>query len=215
MQWNFLARGLRTAILATGGALLFCSYAGADPITGGTTTVNLDSNTVGALVGLGFSIAPIAPAIADLGAAPPNAVFPITGGDSTTNINHSGGLAFTQGSTTASIQNFIINLAGPDAGKLTGELIAGGSTSENVPFFDIGAGNALTLDPTLAAGLSSLYGIPNLSGAAIGTAIVDATTAATPEPTDTALLGMAMLGAVAFLRRRRATERHTPAGYSA
>lgn len=200
MHWNYFAKSLRTVILTTGGALLLCSHAGAAPITGGTTTVNLDAGTVGALVSLGFSIAPIAPATANLGATPPNAVFPITGGDSATNINHSGGLAFTKSGVTADIQNFVINLAGPNAGKLTGDLVAGGSTTNNVPFFDIGAGNALTLDATLAAGLSSLYGIPNLTGASIGTATVNASTV--PEPGNAAIVCIGILGVIAFLRRK-------------
>ena len=81
------------AALAAGSILLLCSAAWAAPVTGGTTTVNLNAGTVTALVGLGFSVAPIAPATDDLTATPPKAVFPITGGDDTTNINHSGGLA--------------------------------------------------------------------------------------------------------------------------
>jgi len=199
MYRNHFAKSLQTVILAAGSAFLLCSVAGAAPVTGGTTTVDLNAGTVTALVGLGFSVAPIAPATANLGATPPNAVFPITGGDSTTNINHSGGLAFTKGGITADIANFVINLAGPNAGKLTGDLTAGGSTTNNVPFFDIGAGNALTLDATLAAGLSSVYGIPNLTGTPIGTATINASTV--PEPGSAALLGLGALGVIAFLRR--------------
>ncbi len=97
MYRNYFARSLRSAVLAAGTTLLLCSAAWAAPVTGGNTTVNLNAGTVSTLVGLGFSIAPIAPATANLGATPPNAVFPITGGDSATNINHSGGLAFTKG----------------------------------------------------------------------------------------------------------------------
>ena len=200
MYRNYFAKSFRTLVLATGGVLLLCSAAWAAPVTGGTTTVDLNAGTVTALVGLGFSVSPIAPATASLGATPPNAVFPITGGDTTTNINHSGGLAFTKGGVTADIANFVINLAGPNAGKLTGDLTAGGSTTNNVPFFDIGAGNSLTLDATLAAGLSSVYGIPNLTGTPIGTATIN--TSAVPEPRDTALVGIGILGVIAFLRRK-------------
>ena len=201
MYRNFFARSLGTATLAAGSVLLLCSAAGAAPVTGGNTTVDLNAATVTALVGLGFSVAPIAPATANLAATPPMAVFPITGGDDTTNINHSGGLAFTKGGVTADIKNFVINLAGPNAGKLTGDLIAGGTTTNNVPFFDIGAGNSLTLDATLAAGLSSVYGIPNLAGTPIGTAVINASAA--PEPRDAALVGIGILGLLAFLRRKK------------
>jgi hypothetical protein len=200
VYWNYFAKSLRTVTLATGSVLLLCSVVAAAPVTGGTTTVNLNAGTVTALVGLGFSIAPIAPATANLEATPPNAVFPITGGDSSTNINHSGGLAFTRSGITADIENFVINLAGPNAGKLTGDLIAGGTTTNNVPFFDIGAGNALTLDATLAAGLSSVYGIPNLTGTPIGTAVINAS--AVPEPGDAALVGIGTLSLIMFLRRK-------------
>jgi hypothetical protein len=200
MYRNYFVRSFRTAALAASSALLLCSAAKAAPVTGGTTTVDLNASTVTALIGLGFSVAPIAPATANLGATPPNAVFPITGGDDTTNINHSGGLAFTKDSVTADIANFVINLAGPNAGKLTGDLTAGGTTTNNVPFFDIGAGNALTLDATLAAGLSSVYGIPNLTGTPIGTATINAS--AVPEPGDAALVGIGMLGVIVFLRRK-------------
>ena len=200
MYRNYFAKSFRTVVLATGGVLLLCSAAWAAPVTGGTTTVDLNAGTVTALAGLGFSVSPIAPATASLGATPPNAVFPITGGDTATNINHSGGLAFTKDGVTADVANFVINLAGPNAGKLTGDLTAGGSTTNNIPFFDIGVGNSLTLDATLAAGLSSVYGIPNLTGTPIGTATIN--TSAVPEPRDTALVGIGILGVIAFLRRK-------------
>jgi hypothetical protein len=206
MYGKYFVKGLRSVTLATSSILLLCSAAWAAPVTGGNTTVNLNAGTVSALVGLGFSVAPIAPATADLGATPPTAVFPIIGGDSTTNINHSGGLAFTKGGVTADIQNFVINLAGANAGKLTGDLVAGGMTTNNVPFFDIGAGNSLTLDATLAAGLSSVYGIPNLTGTPIGTAVINASSAV-PEPRDAALVGIGILGVLALLRGRSAVSR--------
>jgi hypothetical protein len=202
MYQNYFVKSLRTIALATGSLALLCSAAWATPVSGGNTTVNLNASTVTALVGLGFSIAPITPATANLTSTPATAVFPITGGDNTTMINHSGGLAFTKGGVTADIENFVINLSGTNAGKLTGQLIAGGSTTNNVAFFDIGSGNALTLDATLAAGLSSLYSIPNLTGAPIGTAVINATTAAAPEPADAALVGIGILGVLAVLRKK-------------
>jgi hypothetical protein len=200
MYRNYFAGRFRPLALITGSTLLLCSIVGAAPIGGGNTTVNLNAGTVTALVSLGFSIAPISPATANLAGTSPTAVFPITGGDSTTMINHSGGLAFTKGGVTADIENFVINFVGPNAGKLTGDLIAGGSTTGNVPFFDLGGGNALTLDATLAAGLSSLYGIPNLTGTPIGTAVVNASIA--PEPGNAELIGIGLLGTVVLLRRR-------------
>jgi len=181
---------IRNAFLVV---LLACAAsAHAETIYGGTTTVALDSATVGALVGLGFSIAPVAPATVN----GLTAVFPITGGDTTTDITHSGGLAFTDAGITTDISDFTINLS---TDTITGNVNS--ATGSTTTFFDIGAGDVLTLDPTLAGALSSIYGIPNLTGATIGTATIDAVT--TPEPASLALAGLGMLAA-GYLARRRA-----------
>ena len=175
----------------------------AAPITGGNTTVDLSASAVATLVSAGFSIAPLSPATLDLTSVPAMAVFPITGGDTTTSITHSGGLALTEGGMTADLQNFVINLAGPNAGILTGQLVAGGTTTDNVLLFNIGAGNnTLTVTYTLGSTLSSVYGIPNLAGLTIGAAVVNASTSAAPEPSDAALIIVGFLGVIAFVRRR-------------
>ena len=179
-------------------ALLLPSVGRGTTVTGGTTTVTLNANTVTALTGLGFTIAPVAPAT--LGGTPLAASFPITGGDTTTMIDHSGGLAFTKSGFTADIENFVINLSGPQADTITGELVAGGTTFNDVALFTIGSGLSLTLNSQLAADLTATYGIPNLTGAAIGTASVNATT--TPEPVTSLLAGLGLIG-VAGLGRRR------------
>jgi hypothetical protein len=174
-------------------AWVMCAAPGnAAAIYGGNTTVTLNSATVGALTGLGFSIAPIAPAsVTGL-----SAVFPITGGDTTTDITHSGGLAFTKGGVTTDISDFTINLTN---NTLTGDV--NGASGSSTPFFDIGAGAVLTLDPTLAGALSSIYGIPNLSGATIGTATINAVT--TPEPASFVFVGLGLLAAGATARLRK------------
>ena len=90
--------------LAIAGLPFMAASAHAAPVFGGTTTVTLDTGTVGALTGLGFGIAPVSNAT--LGGVPLAATFPITGGDTTTAITHSGGLAFNKSSSTADVQNF-------------------------------------------------------------------------------------------------------------
>jgi len=191
-----LLKSFSAALLAMGGFCAFAPMASATPIAGGTTTVNFVPATITALVGLGFGITPIAPATLNL--AGPNAVFPITGGNTTSTITHSGGLTFTKGGSSASISNFTINLL---TSRLTGDLTAGGSTTSNFTFFDIGAGNVLTIDTALGAGLASVFGIPNLTGTPIGTAVVAAMIV--PEPTTGALTGMAALAGLAFALKKR------------
>jgi hypothetical protein len=200
---NYLVKRLRNTVLAAGGILLLCSAAVAAPITGGNTMVDFSASALATLTSSGFSIAPISPTTLNLTSVPAVAVFPITGGDTTTSIIHSGGLAFTKGGITADLQNFVINLAGPNAGILTGQLVAGGNTTNNVPFFTIGAGNnTLTVTFTLGSTLSSIYGVPNLAGLTIGAATVNPTTSAVPEPRDAVLIAMGLLGVIAFVRRK-------------
>jgi hypothetical protein len=177
--------------------LLAGSIVQAAPIVGGLTTLDINSGTAAALAGLGLSIAPIAP-----GTFNPTtlvATFPITGGNTTTMIDHSGGLALTMGATTTDLENFIINLAGAEADIVTGTVAVGSLSFSGVQLFDIGAGSVLTVDSQLAADLVAIYSIPNLTGTDIGTASVNAIT--TPEPTALAFLGLGTL--VAGLARRR------------
>ena len=179
------------ALCAAGLLLALSSGIDAATITGGNTSVALNSGTVTALTTLGFTIAPVGPAtLTGL-----TAVFPITGGDTTSSITHSGGLAFTKGGVTTDITNFTINLLN---GTLFGD-VNGGTTPTT--FFDIGAGDVLTLDPTLAAALSSIYTIPNLSGATIGVATVSATVA--PEPSSLVLISIGGALALATIRKRQ------------
>lgn len=181
----------KNQLLAVGLMLSFAAFGKAATVYGGTTTVDLNGNTVNALVGLGFSIAPIAPAtLTGL-----DAVFPITGGTTTTDITHSGGLAFTKGGVTTDISDFEINLLND---TITGNVNS--ATGSTTTFFDIGAGDTLTLDATLAGALSSIYGVPNLTGASIGTATVAAVT--TPEPGSLALAGLGIVAAGILSRRR-------------
>jgi hypothetical protein len=199
-------RMIKTVKDACGGVRLFGALAllfvgstvQAAPIVGGLTTLNINSGTAAALAGLGLSIGPIAP-----GTFNPTtlvATFPITGGNTTTLIDHAGGLALTMGATTTDIENFIINLTGPEAEIVTGTVAVGKTSFSGVQLFDIGAGMVLTVDSQLAADLVAIYSIPNLTGADVGTATVNAVT--TPEPATLALFGLGALAA-GFVRRRK------------
>lgn len=180
---------LASLTILFGGWLCLSAPINATTITGGDTSVALNNATITALVGLGFTIAPVSPAtLTGL-----TADFPITGGDTNSAIKHSGGLAFTKGGVTTDITNFTINLLN---GTLFGDVNGG-----NVPttFFDLGAGNVLTLDSTLAGALSSIYSIPNLTGVTIGVATVNASVA--PEPASLWLAVFSGAGLLALARR--------------
>jgi hypothetical protein len=188
-------KSLSQALLIVGGMLALSGTSQATAITGGTTSVALNSATVNSLVGLGFGIAAIAPGtLTNL-----EAVFPITGGDTSSQILHSGGLAFKDGNTTLDLTNFTINLMND---KLYAT-VNNNSSNPQIAFLDLGAGGALSLDPAAAAALVSIFGIPNLSGAPIGVATVNATLA--PEPSTVGLVALAGL-AVMLVARKRAVQ---------
>ena len=106
------------------------------------------------------------------------------------------GLAFTKGGTTTDISDFEINL---NTDVLSG-FVNGGTTP--TAFFAIGAktasGYPLTLDATLAGALSTIYGLPNLTGASIGDATVTITSVPEPSTWGMMLLGFASLGFAAW-----------------
>lgn len=165
------------------------------------TSVALDSGFVSAITGAGITPAAVSPGTL-MGTT---ASFPITGGDTTTGmIDHSGGLSFTQGSHSAVLENFVIDV---NTKLLSGEVIAnGGMPAMGVDLFDIGAGDALSINSALATDLSAVFGVPNLTGATVGVATVSPiTSSAVPEPSAISLLALAVmvLGAMRLMTRRR------------
>lgn len=186
------------ALSAAAALLLSAPALRADNLVGGNTTVTLNSSTYSTLSSL-FSVGVVSPAtISGLSVS-----FPITS-DTATTISHSGGLSFDGVSTpmgvgtTTDIENFVINLSND---TISGTVVVNGGTPMNgVTFFDFNSSLNLTLDPTLAADLTKIYGVPDLTGAPIGTAAVNP--APTPEPSSLSLVVLGMAGVGATIKRR-------------
>lgn len=172
---------------------------GAQADTLGTTTVDLNTGTVDALVGLGITPGAVSPGTLT-STAPFVATFPIIGIDpSGMMISHSGGLSFTEGNTMAEIENFVINL---NNYTITGQLYAGSTLlNGNLTLFDIGSGDSLTLDQAFANAINTTFGTSLSGGLAIGTASVSIASA--PEPATFGMFGAAGILGLGLLRRRR------------
>lgn len=190
----FSAKQARLAILAF--STLLPLTISAAPVNAGSTTVTFNPATLTTLTSAGFSIAPISPAT--LATTPGvNATFPITGGDTTTVINHSGGLSLTRSGTTANLLNFNINLTN---NTLFGQVTTGSTTLNNVALFDItmsGGTTNLLLSSALSGAISQVFSVNLPVGTPIGTAVV----APVPEPASMGLAGLSLLAGLAAWRK--------------
>ena len=142
----------------------------------GATTVTLDAATIGAVVGLGLTPAPVGPAV--LGGDPLQASFPIVGNLKGGVIKHTGGLSLTGGDTTLTLTNYQIDTT---AGVLTASAAVNGDEVGRLPLFDLGSAPAqsgcaatatLALDSAAASALMTVFNAPNLTGTDFGTACV-------------------------------------------
>jgi hypothetical protein len=189
--------------------LLLTAPAQAATIIGGATSVTVTAAPT--LTGLGLAFAPFGTASAVVNGGIPTVTFLITGGsvnDATGKalINHNGsGLRFTAGGRVLTIGDFLINTT---TNVLTGTVVAnGGAALSNVPLFNIGNGLSLSLTSQAAGAFTTVFGAPNLTGAAIGTASTSFVTAATAVPEPAAwgmmLLGFGLVGTALRTRRQR------------
>ena len=196
-------RLLKSAVLLIAAcASVFPAHASIVTLGGASTTVNLDAGVVGTLVGAGLSLSPLGTA----SLSGTSAVFPITGGTIDTDLNtaeifHDGsGLRFQAGGSILDLENFRIDASivpGSESGVLTGD-VSGGISASGVALFNIGPGLSLSLTSTAAGALTGVFGLPDLTGTAIGSAAVDP--AAIPEPSTLLLLSSAGLAAAAIRR---------------
>jgi hypothetical protein len=107
------------------------------------------------------------------------AVFPIVGKPDSGIIKHTGGLSFTDGQSTLVLRNYVINTT---SGVLTAKGRVDNVNLGRVPFLNVeltapaqgcDASANLTLATPAAQALTKIFGAPDLSGAAIGTACIN------------------------------------------
>jgi hypothetical protein len=171
-------------------------------VTGGTTDVTLTAAPT--LTGLGLTAAPTGTATVgtDMSGIP-TFTFPITGGSIDASgdalFYHEGsGILFTAGGSSLGIGNFVIDTA---ALLVTGDVTANGTDVGSVGLFTIGPNTSLLLTADAAGAFTSIFGAPNLTGANVGFATVNAQTQAVPEP-GTWMMMLAGFGAAGFALRR-------------
>jgi hypothetical protein len=183
------------------------------PVTGGTTVVKLVSAPTLTAAGVtvsGLGSVSLSPGSDGL----PLAYFPITGGSLDTStfagtIAHNGsGLRLSTSTGAINLTNFLINTS---TLSLTGNVQFGTTSLTAVPLFDLGLSGVLVfpfnlkLTATAAGALSTVLGVPNLTGATIGIANSLPITSAVPEvaTVGSMLAGLGLMTLVLGQRRRR------------
>ena len=177
---------------------------------GGITSVALTAAPTLTAVGLGvggLGTAIISPGSSGISLA----YFPVTASAIDTvsfagSIEHDGsGLSLSTASATVNLTDFVIDTVG---GTLSGNVAVGASNLGVVPLFNLGSsGNpaapfSLALTAAAAGALTTVFGVPNLTGFVLGNANTIPITAAVPEPA-TVLSMLAGLGLIGISLRRR------------
>lgn len=197
---RIVQRSLAVAALAAAPLAVPAHAAG---IIGGATKVTVTSAAT--LTGLGLSFTPFGTASIVPGPGDPAVNFLITGGtaDDVTGallVRHDGsGLDFTAGSNTLRIGDFLVDTA---AGLVSGRVFANGTALGIVPLFNLDPSLQLLLTSDAAGAFTTVFGAPDLTGAVIGTADVNAVLAV-PEPASWALMIGGFVLAGAIVRRKR------------
>jgi hypothetical protein len=214
LKQEFLMKFVALATLVATASLLAVGQAQALPVTGGTTAVKLTSAPT--LTGAGVTVSGLGTASLSPGSdGLPVAYFPITGGDINTStfagtIAHNGsGLRLSTSTGTINLTNFLINTS---TLSLTGNVAFGTTSLSNVPLFDLSFGTVpvfpfnLKLTATAAGALSTVLGVPNLTGATIGIANTLPITAAVPEVSTylSMAAGLGLMALVLGSRKRQA-----------
>jgi hypothetical protein len=182
----------RTMLCALAGVLAV-ARAGADPIIGGTTTFTTAPGIESLYSSLNISASLIPPASGNLQSDPQTLILPITGGDTTTELDHSGGVMLQAAGQIVDITNVVIHISGFDANKVTADLSSHGVT-ENLAVADISGSNTLIADPSFVAQIRAAGG-PDLTGTTLATfkSQPELAPTATPEPGQMGLISAGLL----------------------
>ena len=144
----------------------------------GATIVTLNQATIGAVIGLGLTPAPVTPGVLGTDGDELQASFPIVASLKGGVIKHVGGLSLSTDDTVLRLTNYAIDT---NTGRLWASASVDGASAGRLPLFDLGvapgssgcaATASLALSPEAAAALTAVFGAPNLSGADFGDACV-------------------------------------------
>lgn len=178
-----LKRTVAMALVAAIGLFTIGGIAGASVVpqgkARGATTVELNTGTIDAVIGLGLTPAPLNPGVLGTHGDHLLASFPIVGNVLKDGVvKHTGGLSLSAGGTTLTLTNYWIETG---SGVLTAYAEVNGQAVGRLPLFVLGGAEprdgcfataSLALSSQAAGALTAVFGAPNLTGADFGVACV-------------------------------------------